>query len=127
MKSISEPFLRRPVLTLVISLLILLAGLISLPLLQVENLNVHFPIRKGFFNRTKEFVRAVDGVSFDIYPGETVGLVGESGCGKTTLGRTLLRLVEPQLRLLVVQSPPLERAPQPLWAHSRSQSPSLLH
>ncbi|GAB3230467.1 hypothetical protein GCM10027346_16170 [Hymenobacter seoulensis] len=65
------------------------------PLLQVENLNVHFPIRKGFFRRTTEYVRAVDGVSFDIYPGETVGLVGESGCGKTTLGRTLLRLVEP--------------------------------
>ncbi|MBX0291882.1 ABC transporter ATP-binding protein [Hymenobacter sp. HSC-4F20] len=65
------------------------------PLLSVKNLNVHFPIRKGFLRRTTEYVRAVDGVSFDIYPGETVGLVGESGCGKTTLGRTLLRLVEP--------------------------------
>ncbi|UOR04847.1 ABC transporter ATP-binding protein [Hymenobacter aerilatus] len=65
------------------------------PLLQVENLKVYFPVRKGFFRRTTEFVRAVDNVSFTIYPGETVGLVGESGCGKTTLGRTLLRLVEP--------------------------------
>ncbi|WP_345226931.1 ABC transporter ATP-binding protein [Hymenobacter koreensis] len=64
-------------------------------LLSVQNLHVHFPIRKSFFGRATEVVRAVDGVSFDINRGETVGLVGESGCGKTTLGRTLLRLVEP--------------------------------
>ena len=65
------------------------------PLLQVENLKVYFPIKKGFFGRTTDYVKAVDGVSFEVMPGETIGLVGESGCGKTTLGRTLLRLVEP--------------------------------
>jgi peptide/nickel transport system ATP-binding protein len=65
------------------------------PLVQVQDLQVHFPIRKGFFSRPREFVKAVDGVSFEIYPGETVGLVGESGSGKTTIGRALLRLVEP--------------------------------
>ncbi|WP_254846458.1 ABC transporter ATP-binding protein [Hymenobacter sp. CRA2] len=64
-------------------------------LLRVQDLRVHYPVRKGFFGRATEVVRAVDGVSFDIRRGETVGLVGESGCGKTTLGRTLLRLVEP--------------------------------
>jgi peptide/nickel transport system ATP-binding protein len=64
-------------------------------LLSIQNLAVHFPIRKGFLRRTTDIVRAVDNVSFDIYPGETVGLVGESGCGKTTLGRAILRLTEP--------------------------------
>ncbi|MBK0403574.1 ABC transporter ATP-binding protein [Adhaeribacter sp. BT258] len=65
------------------------------PLVKVDDLRVHFPIKKNFFGKVKEYVRAVDGVDFEIFPGETVGLVGESGCGKTTLGRTLLRLVEP--------------------------------
>ncbi|NEM96358.1 ABC transporter ATP-binding protein [Pontibacter burrus] len=65
------------------------------PLIEVENLKVYFPIKKGFFGRTTDFVKAVDGVSFTVNPGETIGLVGESGCGKTTLGRALLRLVEP--------------------------------
>lgn len=65
------------------------------PILSVENLKKHFPIRGGLFNRPKGAVQAVDGVSFDLYPGETLGLVGESGCGKSTTGRVVLRLIEP--------------------------------
>ncbi|MBN3958889.1 ABC transporter ATP-binding protein [Nostoc sp. NMS8] len=64
------------------------------PLLQIRNLKVGFPVR-GVFGGTKRYNMAVNGVSFDVKPGETLGLVGESGCGKTTLGRTLLRLIEP--------------------------------
>jgi len=65
------------------------------PLLKVEHLKTWFPLKKGIFNRVYDHVKAVDDVSFDVYPGETLGLVGESGCGKTTLGRSILRLVEP--------------------------------
>ena len=65
------------------------------PILKVENLRTWYPMRKGVFGRTYDYVKSVDDVSFDVYPGETLGLVGESGCGKTTLGRSILRLVEP--------------------------------
>jgi len=64
-------------------------------LVEIKNLKTHFPIRAGVLQRPVGWVRAVDGVSFAINEGETVGLVGESGCGKTTLGRTMLRLIEP--------------------------------
>ncbi len=64
-------------------------------LLEVENLKKYFPIKKGIFSRTVGEIRAVDGISFTIKRGETLGLVGESGCGKTTVGRTILRLIEP--------------------------------
>ncbi len=71
------------------------AGDDEAPLLQVKDLKMHFPIRKGFFSKVVDHVRAVDGVSFDVYRGQTLGFVGESGCGKTTTGRAIMRLIDP--------------------------------
>jgi oligopeptide/dipeptide ABC transporter ATP-binding protein len=68
---------------------------VSTSLLSVRDLVKHFPITRGVFGRTVGAVRAVDGISFDVKQGETLGLVGESGCGKTTAGRAILRLIEP--------------------------------
>jgi peptide/nickel transport system ATP-binding protein len=65
------------------------------PILEVKNIQTWFPTKTNIFGKTTEYVKAVDDVTFDVYPGETLGLVGESGCGKTTLGRSILRLVEP--------------------------------
>jgi peptide/nickel transport system ATP-binding protein len=65
------------------------------PLLQVKQLCTWYPISKGLFGKAKDYVKAVDDITFDVFPGETLGLVGESGCGKTTLGRSIIRLVEP--------------------------------
>lgn len=65
------------------------------PLLKVDNLKQHFPIKGGFLGRTVDHVKAVDGISFEIYEGETLSVVGESGCGKSTTGRAILRLDEP--------------------------------
>jgi peptide/nickel transport system ATP-binding protein len=65
------------------------------PVLQVKSLKKWFPVRKGIFGKVVDHVKAVNDVSFDVYPGETLGLVGESGCGKTTLGRVILKLIEP--------------------------------
>ena len=65
------------------------------PLLKVENLKVYFSVKKNFWGKTLKEFKAVDGVSFEVKKGETLGLVGESGCGKTTLGRALIRLITP--------------------------------
>ena len=64
-------------------------------LLEVQNLKVFFPVKHGLFSRVRAHVKAVDDVSFTVEPGETLGLVGESGCGKTTLGRAIIRLIDP--------------------------------
>ncbi|MCB0515228.1 MAG: ABC transporter ATP-binding protein [Chitinophagales bacterium] len=63
------------------------------PILQLEGVKTYFPSKRNLFGKVLDYVKAVDDVSFDVFPGETMGLVGESGCGKTTLGRTILRLV----------------------------------
>lgn len=65
------------------------------PLLKIDQLSTWFPLKTGLFGHSANMVKAVNNVSFEVYPGETLGLVGESGCGKTTLGRSILRLIEP--------------------------------
>jgi oligopeptide/dipeptide ABC transporter ATP-binding protein len=74
---------------------VLAGAAVSDPLLRAERLVKHFPVRSGLFGRARGAIQAVDDISFELYPGETLALVGESGCGKSTAGRLLLRLIEP--------------------------------
>ena len=95
-------------------------GAAALPALEVEDLEKHCTISKGLFGRNKPVGRAVDGVSFAVSKGETLGLVGESGCGKSTVGKTAIRLVEPtggRVRLGDVEITSFDRAA--MWPHRR--------
>lgn len=78
-------------------------------MLEVNNLKVHFPVKHGVFSRARAAVKAVDEVSFTIEPGETLGLVGESGCGKTTLGRAIIRLTKPSSGSILFEGEDLAR------------------
>ena len=82
------------------------------PLLSIENLRVHFPVRAGVLLRQTGAVKAVDGVSLDIAPGETLGLVGESGCGKSTLGKAIVRLLNPTVGSIHFQGHDITHASQ---------------
>jgi len=90
------------------------------PTLEVDRLVKHFPIRKGVFGRQVGAVMAVDGVSFTVARGETLGLVGESGCGKTTVGRAVLKLVEPTSgRIRIGGEDVTKLSPAKMWPHRR--------
>ncbi|HEY6716017.1 MAG TPA: ATP-binding cassette domain-containing protein, partial [Reyranella sp.] len=90
------------------------------PVLEVEKLVKHFPIHSGFLQRRTGEVRAVDGVSFAIRKGETSGLVGESGCGKSTIGKTVLKLIEPTAgRILLGGEDVTHLKPGAMWPHRR--------
>ncbi len=78
-------------------------------LLEVQNLEVHFPVSRGPFRRVRDLLRAVDDVNLSIEPGQTLGLVGESGCGKTTLGRAIMRLVRPTAGRILFEGEDLSR------------------
>lgn len=87
--------LQLPTLTTAATPIAVVSKLSDEVLLKAENVSVWFPAKKSFFGKPLSYTKAVDDVSFEVYKGETLGLVGESGCGKTTLGRTLLRLIDP--------------------------------
>ena len=79
------------------------------PLLEVTDLRKHYPLRKGLLSRISGYVYAVDGISFSIGGGETLGLVGESGCGKSTAGKTILKLIDPTAGTIKVRGEPIEK------------------
>ena len=88
-------------------------------LLEIRDLKKHYPVRDGIFRRASQYVKAVDGVTLSIEPGETLGLVGESGCGKTTLGRCVVRLIEPTSGSIAFEGRKLAALPAPALREMR--------
>ena len=89
-------------------------------LLEVKDLVKHFPLKKGFFARGHENVYAVDGVSFSVHAGETLGIVGESGCGKSTTARMIVKLVEPTSGSIRLDGTDITHfSAAEMWAHRR--------
>jgi peptide/nickel transport system ATP-binding protein len=89
------------------------------PLLRISDLRKWYPAQKRLFGKTRDWFKAVDGVSFDVYPGETLGLVGESGCGKTTLGRMLLGLITPTAGSIQYKGEDIASFSESQWRHIR--------
>ena len=89
------------------------------PILSVKDLKVHFPLKRTFMGKVTNWVKAVDGISFDVYPGQTLGLVGESGCGKTTTGRAILNLVEPTSGQVIFDGNDLSTLSKEQWISTR--------
>ena len=85
-------------------------------LLQVKNLKKYFPIGKNFLSKNQKYLKAVDNISFNLKRGKTVGIVGESGCGKTTMGRTVLRLYEPTDGQIIFEGQDITKIPEALAA-----------
>lgn len=91
------------------------------PLLEVEALHTWFPLERNWLGKPRHYLKAVNGVSFQIHPGETLGLVGESGCGKTTLGRTLLHLIAPRSGSIRYKDRELTHASDAEWRQLRKE------
>ncbi len=89
------------------------------PLLEIRDLRKWYPAKKQLFGKTNDWFKAVDGVNFEVYPGETLGLVGESGCGKTTLGRMLLGLITPTAGSILYKGEDIASFTEAQWRHVR--------